>query len=440
MTSSKKIILLCVSFFFCLGLTVFSNFHSHQNEIVQSTAIASLPPVEPVVQETEEKDDFLFHSLVEGRLQSGDTLNNSLKKHNVSPIVRRQIVENLSGTLDFRRLRPNDTYRVYLDEQGQMVRCEYESGPIDCYSVTRNADSFVTQKDLVDIESRAYMVEGLISSSLFDSFQKQGVKASVVYAFADIFASRFDFNTETQKNDSFRMVIEKYFKNGEFIGFGRILQARYTQQNGKVLEGHYYRSDLTDGAYFDSEGKELGTSFIKSPVPMGRLTSKFTWKRKHPILDVVRPHLGVDLAAPIGTPIMAAADGKVVFVGRKGGFGRQVVLSHAGGYKTHYGHLSRFPKGLKRGSVVAQKEIIGYVGSSGLSTGPHLDYRLEQHGAFLDPFATNFKPKSVLAGEELALFKEKTASFSRLIDSTSAPDTLYVRHFTVEPEDNPAIL
>jgi murein DD-endopeptidase MepM/ murein hydrolase activator NlpD len=383
----------------------------------------------------------MFYTLVEGELQSGDTLSQSLSRYNINPEVQQQILDNLSSCLDFRRLRPKDKYRVFLDDQGQLMRCEYETGPLESYSVTRNEDTFVAQRDAINVSIKTCMIEDSISTSLFDAFAKNQMKAPLVYAFADIFSSRIDFNTELQKDDTFRLVVEKYFKDDEFVGYGNILYARYQQEKGQTFEGFFYQPDAAkEGSYFEADGEELGTSFIKSPVPLGRVTSTFSSRRIHPISGRVRPHLGVDLAAPVGTPVMATADGTVSYVGFKGGFGRQVIISHPGGYKTYYGHLSRFRKGLKRGSDVTMKQIIGYVGSSGISTGPHLDYRVQQLGNFHDPFSLDLKPKSTLQGEKLAMFKSHIAALTGLIETSPTPDLLYVRHLLIKPDEQLTML
>ncbi len=433
MTVTKKTILLCLTISVCVLLTLFASVNIDQEDIATGTAIASLPPVE-------DKQPLIFSTQLSGELQSGDTLGQALKRHDISSTVRRQILSNLSKCLDFKQLRPQDKYRIFLDEQGNLIRCEYESDPLTLFSVTRNKDSFIAEQDAITIDVKVFQAEGVISSSLFSAFAKQNLKAKLIYAFADIFSSRLDFNTELKKGDEFKLIYEKYFKDGKFVGLGNILYASYRQKDGLAHEGYYYSSNKTPGAHFDSNGQELGTSFIKSPVPMGRLTSKFSWNRKHPILGVVRPHLGVDLAAPVGTPIMAAADGKVAFIGRKGGFGRHIILSHASGYRTHYGHLSRYRKGLKKGSIVKQKQTIGYVGSSGLSTGPHLDYRLEQTGQFLNPFSQKFKPKSILAGDELAGFRQQTSTLAAFINSPPQNSILSVRQLTVQPEEKITML
>ncbi|MHB1014423.1 MAG: M23 family metallopeptidase, partial [Desulfurivibrionaceae bacterium] len=186
-------------------------------------------------------------------------------------------------------------------------------------------------------------------------------------------------------------------------------------------------------------GFELGESFIRSPVPMARVSSGFSYHRLHPVLDIIRPHLGVDLAAPVGTPIMAASDGRVEFAGWKGGFGKQIILDHSGGYKTYYGHLSRFAVNIKAGARVRQKQIIGYVGATGIATGPHLDYRMAQNGVFANPFNVKFRPRSQLAGTQLVLFHQELQSLTKLARNLDNPKIIMVKNVVVTP-DNPISL
>jgi murein DD-endopeptidase MepM/ murein hydrolase activator NlpD len=443
MTTAKKSIVFCTALSFVALFSVLSVFvfnRSNSPDPSPQTVAATDPAAEAPAADAEGGRD-KSPTLVEGELRSGDTLSRSLTRYNIEPGVRQQILENLAGCLDFKKLRPKDKYRVFLDDQGQLLRYEYENGPLDSYTITRTAGTFVARRDEVNIAIKTCMVEDAISTSLFDAFFDNELQAPLVYAFADIFSSRIDFNTETQKDDTFRIVFEKYFKDDQFVGYGNILYARYRQLDGKVHEGYFYQADAaSSGSYFDAQGSELGTSFIKSPVPLGRVTSKFSFSRLHPISGIMRPHLGVDLAAPSGTPIMATSDGKVSYIGYNGGFGRQIVLSHAGGYQTFYGHLSRFSKGLKNGSTVKQKQIIGYVGSSGMSTGPHLDYRVQQLGKFYDPFAIEFRPKSVLRGEKLARFQSNITSLASLLESAPDPEVLYVRYMVLKPDEQLTML
>ncbi len=394
-----------------------------------NTAIASLP-VSPQVAAISKPEP--VYTQLSGTLKKGETLSSSFVRIGINDELRLAIIRNFKDHLDFRSLRPNDKYIITVDENGKLVRCLYESDPLTIYALERNADdSYRAEKVAVPLECRTVRIAGMIQSSLFGAFAPYAEEARLIYTFADIFASKIDFNTETRSGDTFDVVFEKYYKDGAFVGYGRILTARYESKESGLLEGFYFDSEKSIGSYFDADGNELGASFIRSPVPMARISSRFSYSRKHPILKVVRPHLGVDLAAPTGTPIMAASDGRVNFVGWKGGYGKHIVISHGSGYRTYYGHLSRFARGLKRGQRVKQKQIIGYVGSTGLSTGPHLDYRLSQNGKFKNPFGIKFKPRSVLAGQELAHFQAEKLQLAELRDSLGDSKVVLVKNITV---------
>ncbi|OGR01241.1 MAG: hypothetical protein A2511_15065 [Deltaproteobacteria bacterium RIFOXYD12_FULL_50_9] len=354
---------------------------------------------------------------ISGKLKAGDSLDLSFRKNNISETVKNEFFDSLKGVINFKQLKPGDRYTITLDENGRLAQAVYEAGPVEIYSLSRTPQGIIkaVQTD-IPVERRTVLLEGTISSSLFSAFSEQGIDARLIYAYADIFASKIDFNTELQTGDTFKVLTEAYYKEGTFLGYGKILHATYWQSDSNTtLEGYYFSPDGKSGSYFDREGRELGTSFIKSPVPIGRVTSTFTFKRRHPILNIVRPHLGIDLAAPAGTPIMAAADGTVQSLGRNGGFGNQIVLNHGGDYQTYYGHLAGFKSGLRSGSRVKQKEIIGYIGSTGMSTGPHLDYRVQYRGMFMNPFAMKFKPKSVLQGMALASLQKQTTEVKTLM-------------------------
>jgi murein DD-endopeptidase MepM/ murein hydrolase activator NlpD len=378
-----------------------------------------------------------------GKIKPGDTFSKALSRQKqISPAVRQQLIQTLSDSLDFRRLKPGDKYTITLDENNELVGCSYEASPLEIYTVNKNPeeqDSFTSRREAIPLEVKTTYFKGEMHSSLFEAFISLNESSRLVYAFADIFASQIDFNTEPRQQDTFEGIVEKYYKNGDFIGYGKILYAKYAQQDGTVYEGFYFNDNDSIDGHFNLEGEELGTFFIKSPLPIGRVTSRFTWRRKHPILGVVRPHLGIDLAAPKGTPVMAASDGKVAFKGVNGGYGKQIILSHNGGYKTYYGHLSRYAKGLKKGSRVSQKQIIGYVGSTGLSTGPHLDYRLKLGSRFLNPLSTKFKPRSVLSGADLIAFKKDTEKIALYLEKKEN-NILFVRQEVVEPKDAISIL
>ncbi|MBC8316722.1 MAG: M23 family metallopeptidase [Desulfobulbaceae bacterium] len=430
-------------------INVLSQQSGTDKELPPTPAIASVPEIYPetaplsVVQEIIPVFPEPQYVEINGSIKNGDTFSKALsRQEQISSPVKQQIIQSLSACLDFRQLKPGDEYKVLLDEENNLVRCTYEAGPLETYVVEKDAgetDAFVSRKEAISLEVKTVHFAGEMQSSLFEAFKEIKENSKLVYAFADIFASQIDFNTEPRQYDRFEGVVEKYYKNDEFIGYGNIIYAKYEQQDGSVHEGFYYRGQDGIDGHFNLDGEELGTFFIKSPLPMGRVTSRFTWRRKHPISGVVKPHLGIDLAAPSGTPVIAASDGKVEFAGVNGGYGKQVILSHSGGYRTYYGHLSRYGKGLKKGSRVKQKQVIGYVGSTGISTGPHLDYRLKLGNQFLDPFAAKFKPRSILSGETFASFLKETESTSLFLVNREQ-NILSVEQKIVQPEETLSIL
>lgn len=397
----------------------------------------NLPAPETIIPRPPQEDAGPRHRIY-GQLRDGESLDMALKRHGIMPSMRGRLIKALGGSLDFRRLHPGDQFVMELASDNELTNFTFQSGPLDIYSVVDSEEGLLASREPVHLECRITMLSATIDSSLFAAFTDLGEQARIVYAFADIFASKIDFNTESRQRDRFSLVVEKYYKDDIFVRYGRILAASYETSN-RNYQAYYFSSGKTAG-YFDGDGKEVGTSFIRSPIPFSRVSSKFSLQRKHPILGVTRPHLGVDLAAPRGTPVMASSDGKVVFVGRNGGYGKQIIINHGNGYRTHYGHLSSFKKGLAVGSIIRQKDTIGYVGSTGLATGPHLDYRIEQNGEFKNPFDLKFKPKHVLAGEEFDLFAERTRKFVGIMLDPDEQRVLQVKKVTIPSPESPYLL
>ena len=403
-----------------------------------------LPPIPPLVEEILPELVMPKTITIVGGIDSGDSFDSSLRRCDISAKVRQEIISSFESHLDFRRLDSSDTYEITLEENGNLLGCFYEASPLEKYRLTITQKGPVVIKEAINLQKKTIRLSGSIDGSLFASFSKNGEKASLVYTFADIFSSKIDFNTETRVGDKFVVLVDKYFSGDKFVGYGKINLAQYIQTNGRQLNAYYYSSESINGNYFDEEGQEVGTSFLRSPVPMARVTSKFTYRRKHPVTGKVQPHLGVDLAAPTGTPILAASDGKVASIGRNKGNGRQIILSHYGGYVTYYGHLSRYKKGLKKGSTVHKKEVIGYVGSTGLSTGPHLDYRIKHNGVFKNPFSLQFSPKSTLKGVDLIAFKSSVIEPLDLVITMNLNDSdkhiIEVEDITLHPDDKLILL
>ena len=232
-----------------------------------------------------------------------------------------------------------------------------------------------------------------------------GEEDAVALELSDIFGSDIDFYTDLRKGDKLRVVFEKKFLNGRFYGYGEILAAEFKNQGRVFLAYRFTYPDTGKADFFDGEGNSLRKEFLKSPMKFARITSRFSLSRLHPIRKIYRPHYGVDYAAPIGSPVQATADGTVTQAGMNGAAGRMIKISHKNSYETMYLHLSGLAAGIRAGAKVDAKQVIGYVGSSGESTGPHLDYRILYHGSFVNPSGWKFRPAEPLRKEFLAPFK-----------------------------------
>ncbi|MBD3236914.1 MAG: peptidoglycan DD-metalloendopeptidase family protein [Candidatus Eisenbacteria bacterium] len=228
---------------------------------------------------------------------------------------------------------------------------------------------------------------------------------------AAILAFEIDFLTEPRCGDEICLLVEEKWLHDELLGLGRIRYLSYQGQRASITAAYHQPADGAGAGYFTPDGESVRRAFLRSPLNYRRISSRFTHRRFHPILRTWRPHLGVDYAAPSGTPVVAVGNGVVILAGTNGGFGRQVKLRHGGRYETWYGHLSRFARGIRQGARVQRGEVVGYVGSTGLSTGPHLDFRVKEDGTFIDPLAMHNPREEPLPASELPVF---TAALARL--------------------------
>lgn len=324
--------------------------------------------------------------VVEGKIGANDTLGTILTREGFGPVAGN-VIKGLGRVLDVKNIRPGDSYLVGFDAEGNPELFEYLPSPVLRYIVTPRADSdgvWQARKEEKALETRTAEASGLIESSLYESVHKAGESTALVSLLVDLFAWDINFYVDTHPGDHWKVVVEKQYLGGQFYKYGNLLAAEY---GGKVgtFRAFHWSSGQGPGRYYDDKGQAITKSMLKCPLRFVRVSSKFDRKRLHPILHTVKAHLGVDYAAPVGTPVWASTSGKVVEVGMRPGSGNTVVISHAGGLNTRYYHLSRFAKGLVNGKHVNQKEVIGYVGTTGLSTGPHLHFSVTRGGAFVDP-------------------------------------------------------
>jgi murein DD-endopeptidase MepM/ murein hydrolase activator NlpD len=355
---------------------------------------AALPSsIVPTFQEPQ------FHT-IEGEVKERSTLFQSLTEKNIPPRWIDLIISKLKFYVNFKKIK-GGTYRFITDEKGELVKFIYEASPTEIYEIEKDARGYVAQRKKVPLETHLVKVVGEIRSSLFEAMDAAGEQDPLTIAFAEILAWEIDFYKDVREGDRFKVVVEKIYKGDQFIEYGTLHGIEY-RRGEKIIRGIRYK----DG-YYNEKGISLRKAFLKAPLRFNRISSKFSWARKHPILGGVRPHFGVDYAAPPGTPIWAVADGTVTSCGWNNGFGNQVILRHMNGYMTCYGHLSAFGPGIRKGVRVAQKQVIGYVGSTGLSTGPHLDYRLAKDGHFRNPLKETFPTGLPIEKGEMETFHQR---------------------------------
>jgi murein DD-endopeptidase MepM/ murein hydrolase activator NlpD len=324
-------------------------------------------------------------TIATGRVPKRGTLAGALRGAGVDPVLVDQVARGLRPIFDFRRARSGDFYALIRDESGALLSFEYQRGRGEVYRLDRDPSGrLVAKKELAPLDRRVLQLGGVVKGSLFTALTELGERPELVHAFTDIFLWDFDFSTQTRSGDEFRLVFEKYFDKDGFVRYGRVLAAEY-RSSKKNFVAVWFEDEDGRGDYFTPDGNSVRRAFLKAPVKFTRISSRYTKARLHPILRTRRPHEGVDYAAPVGTPVWSVANGKVIYVGWSGGFGRLIKVKHSNGYISYYGHLSRYAKGLRAGQSVSQKQLIGYVGMSGLATGPHLDFRLQRNGRFFDP-------------------------------------------------------
>jgi N-acetylmuramoyl-L-alanine amidase len=380
---------------------------------VKETRAAQGPP--PSQRNTSLKTEGSPERIIEGRMEKGSCLYIALKAREIPPDQIALITTHLKPIFDFRDCKPGDSFRVYLDDRSQLQGFAYEANLTDIYEIRREGERHVASKREITFDRHLAKVEGAIESTLFDAMVKTGEKDPLALAFGDIFAWEIDFHNDPRKGDRFKILVEKLYKDGQFIRYGNVLAAAYHTAS-QVYSGFYFKDPGGLEGYYDQTGRSLEKSLLRSPLKFTRITSGYRRRRRHPILGGYHPHLAIDYAAPTGTPVRAVGDGKVIFCAWNRGYGKQVTIKHGSGYTTYYGHLSRYARGVKKGKRVKQKQIIGYVGSTGLATGPHLDYRISKNGRFLDPLKMKSPPVTTIRRNHWADFeaqRDHLASFLR---------------------------
>lgn len=358
------------------------------------------------ISETEKEPQSPPLAAEEFTISAGKTIIELLTPHGFSPARVIEIREAVRPVYDLAKIPAGQKIRLFRQEE-TTISFELDLDNERFLEVDLTNTPPTASIKFRPVIRQLVLVEGIIKDSLIAAVNQAGEQDLLALMIADIFGWVIDFYVDLRPDDSFRVLVEKKYINGQFSGYGPVLAACFVNR-GQVFEAYRYEFPDTGKAdYFEAGGGSLRKEFLKSPLRYARITSRFSSSRLHPIRKIYRPHYGIDYAAPIGTPVQATADGLVTFAGWNGAAGRMVRIRHRNAYETMYLHLRSLAPGIKTGARVSRGQVIGYVGSSGESTGPHLDYRLLYHGKYVNPLSWKFQPAEPLPSSYLPDFKQQ---------------------------------
>lgn len=322
---------------------------------------------------------------IAGNIKSGETLFDIFKKYELDAKELFKMREASASLHRLRDLYPSRPYKIILDARNQINSFTYWINDDTVLNITNTEEGFCAEKTVVQYEKRIEYIGGAIKDNLVSSIGSENGGLLLALQLSDIFAWDIDFTTDIRNNDIYKIAVEGLYVDSKFKKYGDIVAAEFIN-NGQIFRA--YRYEINGKAdYYNEEGKSMRKAFLKAPLNFRRISSFFSKGRKHPILKIYRPHHGIDYAAPTGAPVSLAGDGKVVFAGNKGQYGKLVIVRHRNGYETYYGHLSKIAKGIRTGRHAEQGQIIGYVGSTGLATGPHLHYEMRVNNKPVNPLS-----------------------------------------------------
>lgn len=343
----------------------------------------------------------------EYKIKSGDTLSGLFKKAGFNDSLMLSVIHGEGEATKLQRLYAGESIAFATDQADELASIKLQRSRLESLKIDRTEEGFVGKKVLREPEVRTRYAEAEIDSSLFGAGQQAGLTDKLTMELAGIFGWDIDFVMDIRKGDRFSVVYEELYLDGEKIDEGKILAANFYNRS-RELAAVFYTDKNGVSDYFTPDGRSMRKAFLRTPVDFARISSSFNLNRRHPVLNTIRAHKGTDYAARTGTPIKASGQGKVIHAGRKGGYGNAVVLQHGTNITTLYAHMTRFAKGIRSGTYVKQGQIIGYVGSTGLATGPHLHYEFRVNGTHRNPATVKLPNAAPIAKAELDRFKMST--------------------------------
>ncbi|MCO6411972.1 MAG: M23 family metallopeptidase [Thiogranum sp.] len=352
-------------------------------------AAALAEPVAPLTPESQTSSATVPEPTLPGtwhetKVQAGDSLARIFSRQGIPPRQLHDIIAAGGIAKKLTQIYPGQTLRMRTTDEDGLLELHYEIDALNQIRVVREESGYDAQLVVRVPERRIVQAAGSISNSLYLDAQRVNLPDKITMELAGIFGWDIDFALDMREGDRFALLYEELYLDDERIGTGNILAAEFVN-NDKVHQAVRYTDDQGHTDYYDPKGRSMRKTFLRTPVDFSRISSRFSTGRKHPVLNTIRAHKGVDYAAPTGTPVKATGNGKIVLRGKKGGYGNTVIIQHGNTYSTLYAHLSRYANGLKTGSRVQQGQVIGYVGSSGLATGPHLHYEFHVNGVHRNP-------------------------------------------------------
>jgi len=377
------------------------------NEATQQAAEAETAPApEPVAKGPDHRQVIVSR---------GDTLSTLFEKVGLSSANLQDVIGSDKKAKAFTQLKRGQLLEFEMNADGSLQSLHSKLGDLESISLNKTANGYAFERTISKPVVREAYAHGVIKSSLSQSAQRAGLSHSQTMDMASIFGYDIDFAQDIRQGDEFDIVYEQKVLNGKAVGTGAILSARFTNR-GKTYTAVRYTNKQGSTNYYTADGNSMRKAFIRTPVDFARISSRFSNGRKHPILNKIRAHKGVDYAAPRGTPIKAAGDGKVLLAGRRGGYGNTVIIQHGNTYQTLYGHMQGFAKGVKTGGTVKQGQIIGYIGTTGLSTGPHLHYEFQVNGVHVDPLGQKLPMADPIAKAEKQRFLQQSQPLMAKMD------------------------
>jgi len=386
------------------------------------TSAAPQPQTPPLaVQNLGPAQPAFVQQLIPVQVQRGETMQEAVERTGIPADEARNVVNLMAGAFDIAHIRAGLAFQAAVqtprDRRGdvRLVSLTMPTSVAKTITISRTFDgALALHQQEEQVREEQMVAQGEIQGSLYEAAVNAGATPQLTHQVVQLFAHKLDFSRDIQPGDKFSLVFDrKVTESGKVVETGDLLYAEL-DANGKTTR--FYRFDRKGGAtdYFDETGKNIKGFLLRTPVDGARITSLFGM-RKHPILGYTRAHQGIDFGAGTGTPILAAGDGVVAEAGRKGGYGNWLRIRHSGGWDTGYGHISRYAKGIHRGSRVRQGQVVAYVGATGLATGPHLHYEVWKNGARVNPLSAKVPQGTVLGGRELAAFKAQKARIDAML-------------------------